>query len=309
MLVILALYVVLVTVICSALLWRNRALNPMFLFVVFSGVSSMGAIANLDAWVESDVAHVYLIILFFTSIFLHVVFFHSRKRDSMITAAWNAKRYAPAGKEKFGNLLFIYIFSAAVIIYYFEVLVGYNLFAGAVFGGIGDFTSLRLASYSGAIYTGAGVVNQFKNTIFPIAFFVLAVSLFYRLQFIIYWIIAAPASIFYLWSILGTGQRTHFFFSMLCLLFYFFNVGKLSIRVLVPTTTVFLVLFSLFSLSLGRTDNISVGKTLSQLGSRLFVENQVGTVAGMRYVYDIPIQNGSEWLKILVGYVQIRSRL
>ncbi|MBK6618516.1 MAG: oligosaccharide repeat unit polymerase [Nitrosomonas sp.] len=303
MLAFIVLFVLSVTIFSCALLWKNRILNPTLLFILFSGVFSQGVIFNLNLMREDDYQHLFSIVLFFIAIFIHVLISHNYKREIYISRVWAAKTPVPDKQEKFISLVLALLICALIIFIYFQYLVGYNLFFLALSGGSEDFTSARLASYSGDTYTGAGVVNQFKNTIYPISYFALSFAIaakYGKLALSIFLVLTIP---FFLWSILGTGQRTHFFFCITSLLLFLFYTGKLQLKYLIPIISTFLILFTIFSVALGRTKDITLLDGFSELLSRVFLDNQIGTIEGFRYIYNIPIQYGTEWARVLFGYI------
>lgn len=292
-----------ITTLCSLILWRNRILNPTILFVAFSGFFVIGAVLNLDLDRVDDRKHLIVILLYFSAIMTHVLFLHNHQRDTRVTQYWTGLLNQKINKAMAKKLFFLLLLSSVVNIIYYQFLVGYNLASSALMRTAVDLTSARLATYAGENYTGAGIVNQFKNTIFPVV--AIAISYFVRNRFgpaaaFVYIVLIVP---FALWSLLGTGQRTFLFFAfagLLLSLIYSKRITTTKLAYLVPP---FFILFTTMSASLGRTEGVSLSIGFQELVFRFFFSNQIGTVFGFRLVHTLPIQYGWEWFEILRGYV------
>lgn len=293
--------IVLLTLFALFLQWKVRARNPFFLFVAFNGFFSLGTILSLDLDIEADYYHLWVVLISSTVVFLYTIFLYDYRRTRSIDAAWLNK--TPAD-EMTSKIWFIYLVSAALVFVYYEFLVGYNLFYDALTVGVDDFVTMRLQSYAGENYTGAGIVNQFKNTLLPIAYFSLCVIYARsskRMRFFGFILLTMP---FFLWAIMGTGQRTFLVFSFACFGLFLLSEG-LKVKTL-PVAFVSIgvvALFGLYSVFLGRTENLSFSETIGQLFFRLFYANQRGTVEGFRYIFSKEIAYGGEWLQILKGFI------
>ncbi|GGY27450.1 hypothetical protein GCM10008098_20650 [Rhodanobacter panaciterrae] len=106
-------------------------------------------------------------------------------------------------------------------------------------------------------------------------------------------------------SLLGTGQRAFFvgFVIVAFLLKGFIARGKITIgRVEVIFTVIgFFVLFSYMSLALGRSGGNTISDDAGELLSRIFSEQQIGSIFGFRYTYHLPVQYGSDWADDLMS--------
>lgn len=288
----------------TAILWRAKTRNPVFLFTIFNWFFSIGTLANLDLNLLADREHIYLIITSAAGIFVYSVLFFNWGRYR-ITEDIFANRIA-SGPSSYNNPMTwaLFIFSIFVSFVYFRILVGYNLFLPALVGADLDFTSLRLASYAGDTYTGAGIVNQFKNTILPITFFcIISIYAYSKNWFFLFGFLLVATPIF-LWCIMGTGQRTFLFFSIIGAL-YSFSVQNKKVSILASAAmgAVFVFFFGILSSVLGRTSDTSAIGTLVEISHRLLNANQAGAVFGFRYVYSKEIVYGAEWLQALNGFL------
>jgi hypothetical protein len=292
-----------ITILCSLILWRNRLLNPTILFVAFSGFFVVGTILNLDFHRTDDTKHLTVILLYFSAILTHVLFFHDHERDTRLTQYWKGLPNEKITKEMARRLFFLLLLTSVVNIIYYQYLVGYNLTSSALARAAIDLTSARLSAYAGETYTGAGIVNQFKNTIFPIV----AIAMFYfirnrfgRVATFVYILLIVP---FALWSLLGTGQRTFLFFAFAGLMLSLLYSNRLTAIKMAYFVPPFFVLFTIMSASLGRTEDVGLSIGFQELIFRFFFSNQIGTVFGFRLVDSLPIQFGWEWFEILRGYI------
>ncbi|MGG6287612.1 hypothetical protein ACQ4M3_39160 [Leptolyngbya sp. AN03gr2] len=284
-------------------LWKFRQLNPLFYFIIFSTFLAAGSALEINFDRIEDKKHLALIALYQVSITLYVVFFFNRQRAALQTENWlarNWKEVKPEAALKIWVLLFV---SAAISIIYYIIFVGYNLFSFAIMQSETDFTALRLNAYAGDAYTGAGLINPFKNTIFPISFasigFILARKQ-KNLALVAFLGIFFPL---YIWIILGTGQRTFLFYNLVCFFIFMSHRGGMSAVFVVLAGLAFLWLFGMYSVLLGRTGDASILGAADQLYHRVFRANLYGSVHGFRYVSNLPIQWGVEWLRVLQGLV------
>jgi hypothetical protein len=256
--------------------------------------------------IEEDMLHLNLLLTASISISFYCLFIFRHSKFQTANLSGIKSSIPLRSGFKINRIWFIFILSVIVCIIYYRFLVGYNLLSLALtVGEMGrNFTTLRLDSYAGENYSGAGIVNQFKNTMLPIAFFTIAIILQKRPSKLKFFLFLALATPIYLWSILGTGQRTFLFYNLVCLGLYFYNTGIRVKKVpAIIITSGVIALFSLYSVMLGRTDNVGIGTTFEQLFFRIVYANQAGTVAGFRHIATFEIQYGAEWFKVLKGLI------
>lgn len=301
MLLALCIVVVLLSGLLSvAALWKHRQLNPVLYFAAFSTFFSITSLGLLDLNRNDDTAHALLIILFNFCILVYCLFFFDYARAEEVSKRLSRIQPAPA---RLPPLLALLSLSIAISFIYYKFLVGYNLAFFSIFGGIDDFTSMRLAAYSGERYTGAGVINQFKNTILPITFFTLVVEMRRRYGAKVGILAGIALMPVFFWSIAGAGQRIYLFLSIVGLFIYLYALGKVKIIHLASVFAVFLVVFTFQSYALGRTEEVSINAAVGQVIERFSGANQQGTVEGFRYVSRLDVQLGSEWAAGLFGLV------
>jgi len=204
------------------------------------------------------------------------------------------------------------VFSIFMGLLYYK-LVGYNLFMS----GLKNFLSegslsiehaakLRLDAYSGGRYLAPGYFNQFKN--------IIAVILWQYL-FVYYDLVNKRKKIFLLIilpliisSLLGTGQRSAFAFSVISFLIFWISVHKGKfLKPIILSLIIFFVLFTSTSAIIGRgvTGDFSLFGTFSkgtiQLLERVFLVNPDSAQYGFEYIKEkkVPPQYFSETLMML----------
>ncbi len=287
-----------------AFLWRSRRRNPVFLFAVFNWFFSFGTISNLDPKISADQAHFYLVVFSSIGVLAYSVMLFNHRRYATTEGIFASRIKERTPNTDTLTTWLLLAVSILVSFFYFEFLVGYNLFLPALIGADLDFTALRLASYAGDSYTGAGVVNQFKNTILPISFFCLIATYASARRWTVLLISLLVLAPIFLWCIMGTGQRTFIFFSVAGAI-YSFSVHnkKVPPLALIAMIAAFVFVFGAFSVALERTSDRSFLGVLSEVSHRLLSANQTGAVYGFRYVYEREITYGAEWLQALIGLI------
>lgn len=281
-----------------------RKRNPVYLFVMFNWFFSMGTLFNLEKNNAADGEHAYFLIFASVSIFFTVFLLFNRKRYRRTEQIFQIRL---AGLYIQSNLLVTWvllILSVVISYIYFTYLVGYNLFLPALMGADLDFTTMRLESYAGENYTGAGIINQFKNTILPITFSAIVFGFANKRSWIPLILFVALVGPVLLWCLLGTGQRTFLFFSLAGFLYAFTVMGRrLPLTVLLGLVTLFSVLFGALSVAQGRVDDADILTILGEVAHRMLSSNQLGAVFGFRYVYTKEMVYGAEWLQTIGGFL------
>ncbi len=284
------------------LLGYGRLINPIFYFIVFFSFQLVGILPQLELSSEPDLVHTCILALASLVIFFYICIFYRRRQALILVQRWQAlPEYLMTFRQVMKVVALLGLSIVISIIYY--QLIGYNLFIIALQGGADDFTSMRLAAYSGEVYFGAGIVNQFKNTILPVTFFALLIYVSQARQKIIFMVLVLTLMPVFLYSIMGAGQRTFLFFSLVMIAIYYLNARQVSISLLALYFGGFIVLFGLFSVMLGREEHTDIVSITEQLFYRLFVAQQLGSVVGFPYVYSQDIQLGYEWWESLRGFI------
>lgn len=298
-----ALTVLLLGVASLTLLWPHRRLNPLFLFAGISSFFSTTTVARIDFTHSSDELHASIIVAFNLIILAYIIFFYDYRKSVEINKKIVLMQDGAVETLRLTPVVLLLIISVAVSFAYFNFAVGYNLAFVSFLGGVEDFTSMRLAAYSGDTYTGAGLVNQFKNTILPISFFLVVMEAYRRGGLVYGAVLGILLLPVFVWCIAGTGQRAYLFFSVAGLLIFLDAFDRIRYVALIPLFVVFFVFFGYQSYSLGRTSGVSVDVILEQILARFGGDNQAGTIEGFRYIASQPIQFGSEWFMALGGLI------
>lgn len=284
--------------------WIYRRRYPFFLFTVFNTYFAVTVGAQLDLDVPADTQHAYLLVVTSLAVLVYTLAFLSPGRVRAADEAWAARPMQETGRGVVALWLVLGA-SVAVTIVFYQWLVGYNLVSLLVRGTTSaDFVSLRLASYAGERYTGAGVVNQFKNTLLPISFLSLIVVLARERGRALAFLFAVVAAPLFAWAILGTGQRAYAFFTLVGLFLFAWHSGsRLPVFPTAVGIALFLVAFAFLSQVLGRTQGVSPGEVLAQFADRLLVSNQRATIEGFRWIAEREVTYFAEWGAALRGLV------
>jgi len=202
--------------------------------------------------------------------------------------------------------------SLGVVALYYATVGHVALFAGiesAVEGGDADVATLRLASYSGERYFAPGYVNQFRVALLPALAAVTIVS--WRRAGVPRRSLSIALAVIAVIALLGTGQRAAFIQFTLCVFVFLvlLNARKPP-RGSLRFGAIFFVLLTTATLALARTARgVAPGATvfdrfLESVGGaigRFFVDQQRSGIITFRYVYEMPVQDGREWLRSLQG--------
>ena len=310
------------------LLRRGITLNPIAYFIGVFIVQILGTYPQFSPLEEADEMHAYLILIASLVILFFSFLFGRSQEMAVRIAVWKKQPDLPlmqrklAGKRRkrsawrlmrheLSGVVFLFGVSIAASLLYYRI-VGYNLFVEAMTTsggefeiGVDDFTTRRLASYAGDSYTGAGIFNQFKNTVLPISFFAILMHLLARAPW--GWAVAflAFTGPIFLYCILGTGQRAFLFYSLMMFVIATVNQKKKNLIVLAGFVVGFLVLFGTYSVVLGRQAEGEQGLVgaLGQLYYRIFMAQQKASVMGFRYLYPLEITYGYEWFQSFRGLI------
>lgn len=306
--------------IVSIYLFINRKrwlFNPSYIWVFLQTFFFVGTVINIDPDLISDrvlvnVMFFGLLSFLFGTLLVDLMWENSR---SKITQWWSRT----LTNDDVNPLIIwglLYTSIAINILYYQKI--GYNIFTTSIreyfiFGNgpIDNIATLRLSTY-GTIagrYLAPGYVNQFKNILLPMLSALLAANYLLRknrsLYKNIFFVLLAILNIVFL---LGTGQRAALVYALAIIVLFFWVVLPRHMMVRLNSTLLIfgVILFLIQTFFLGRAENVSVlnvnGISLLVKDSilRFTTNNQVSGIISFRYVYDLPIQHGSDWLKSLL---------
>lgn len=279
---------------------------PNVLFIFFNAIMGVGVIAQLDFLDEADVAHC-IIILATSFIYLLSSFIFSRYFNlSYMWRGYNNNLIVSSGYDF--KLYFAFYGLSLIATFLYFYIVGYNVFLYALTTGVSgdEVKGLRLSAYAGDTYFAPGYFNQFKNIILPISYLAVCyhvLSRFRMLSVKSFWVILLLVPV--LAGLLGTGQRAFFVgFVIVALVFSTLMARgrrKISFFKISVGFGLFFLLFSASSYFLGRSEGFTFVDLLDALLVRVFQDNQSSAVVGFRYVYDLPIQYGQEWMTDILG--------
>lgn len=287
---------------------RYGALSPISLFTTLNIIMGVGTLLLLDETSASDSLHRTLIVS--TAIVYDVV--------ALLLIAANRKVLPCAGlptwrksghvsNSQGGGLAFA-LFVSLVITSVYYYFVGTSAFLSSLMSVInneplGDVATLRLESYAGSRYLFPGYVNQFKNNLAPSLLIVLATVWVSERKYLRVALLTIPV----LLGLLGTGQRAPLVMALLLAVTYVYlyqggRLGKGGRYAIVGGVAVFLgatILTGRTALGGGLAETLGSG--FEGVFSRIFVEQQASSLHAFRYIHTLPIANGAEWMRALVG--------
>ena len=274
--------------------------NPFYWYLWFHFVSAIGTFILLDY--TSDIDYYYGI-LYVISISLFIAGGLIAKSMFNIKSFYNhfeLQKVIPDKGFVNARMNLLLILSILIVVYYYSI-VGYNLFIDSIIGiRHEDFSTMRLAAYSGDEYFAPGYVNQFKNTLLP----VISLFSYYRIlrfKSFLKYVVIGVIIFFNMYALMGTGQRGFLIYTTIALLFGMIWVKKIKPKFLVYTFSILLGLFIFYSVLNERAGDNSYLSIFVEVYSRFFVANQISGLVAFRYIYSLDTVWFSEWLTGLAG--------
>jgi oligosaccharide repeat unit polymerase len=283
--------------------------NASSIFAYMQLTMAIGTLPMLDPNIPADTMHAFLIVSTFW-IFLVVT--------SVLAVVAAQRRRLPFTARSIplpattGMWILIVVSILVCAAYY--AAVGYNVLtqglSNAVSGADEDVATLRLDAYAGTSYLFPGYVNQFRNVLLPGLTVVVAISMF-RDRRLFRWPVSIGLAVLALIYMLGTGQRGAFVTFAIVIVVFIYYANRAAFRRWVPILVIVTVpLFMLSTVALGRArDELAAANGLgeqiavlfNQIVFRALGSNQLSSLVGFRYIYELPTQNGAEWWHALVG--------
>lgn len=283
-------------VFCTIMIYRIVKATLPFFYMLFFGVMFIGTVVGLDQTLESDVYYFYLIMAFLFCFTAATVIFNLKYSISKELSNYRLKPIYYDSGRVMRFFWFLLVFSALLTLLYF-FLVGNNIFVMIMNDySQAEITTARVNAYSGETYFAPGYFNQFKNVLLPVSLAILLLnkSKYTRLLKFVF----IPLAFF---GLAGTGQRAFLVYTFLCLLILYFYMGRLKIKSLILPTTIVVISFGVGSFYLGRTQDLSFSSTMGNLLTRIFYNEQHESTITFRYLYDIPITYGKDWMDGIIG--------
>lgn len=284
-----------------AALFRVRRGNPVFWYLPFQWLIGAPTIWVLDFSRPDDAAYTALFVVstlaFLAGALIVSTTFQLREAyrsfyEQDVEVDFQVTRIA---------VWTLSLLSLGITVLYYRA-VGYNLFVEAVLGqSVADFTSARLAAYSGDTYFAPGYVNQFKNVLLPLGVTTIGTWAWLRGRRRTFWMTMAVGIPLALYALLGTGQRGFLVYAFGAALMGMAILFRIQWRHLVLPGVAVLFFFGLVSYELGRISELSASTIVVGFVERLFVNDQEGGIVGFRYVYSLPTAWLGEWGHGLLG--------
>jgi oligosaccharide repeat unit polymerase len=290
---------------------RMSGWSAPWIFGYMQLIMAVGILPDLNWNIEADRVHGALILGTFVTYVVSTVGLSLVPTPRQTNRSANTHRFAWT-RPRVG-ITALTVLSICICVWYYSSIGYLALFEGlqnASSGAGQDIAGLRLASYAGDSALYPGYVNQFKNTLLP-ALTVIIVGYLYSHkapQRHLTAILLAGASVIFL---LGTGQRGAFVtFAIALVLFVRFSNPSEFRRRFVVLFACSLPIFLVSTFALGRSSaQLSTAESgagrivvlLQEVIYRIFGSNQEAAIAGFRYIYELPNQQGADWLLSFKG--------
>jgi oligosaccharide repeat unit polymerase len=285
------------------LIWDIKRANPLFYFIIFQWIISIGSLLLLD--LNNIVDQVYGVVIFLSQLlfifgaFMGIQIFNLRK---------NFRIFYNLPVEF--DLIFtrrlvaiLTLFSIIIVLIYYQA-IGYNLLSEMALGPTSDlldFKSLRLATYSGENYYAPGFVNQFKNILLPLGLTVILLTLFAKRKMVLFYISLIAFGLFLAYALLGTGQRAPLAYAIAAIVMGLSIIHKIPLRLILVLFVAFVAVFSIISFNSGRVETSDIFRVYSSFFVRIFFIDQYDGLLGFRYIYELDHPWFYEWLQGLLG--------
>ncbi len=289
------------------LFWRYKRVNPVFWFIGFQWLMATGTFALADFTQRADRFYAFL---FFVALGSYVAtawyFWTVFGMGRVCRQFWNKPIKLDTPPAHWGAWA-VLIVSVLVTTAYYRAVGGnilLNLLSGTK---IDDYSSARLATYSGDTYFAPGYVNQFKNVLLPLTVSIVAGWAWLRRSRLALYTVVVLGGGGATLALLGTGQRAYLMFAYAALLFGVSSVKSLKLRsIAIPSLGVFVLFAFLTSFyqarNLENADNPITALVLKSF-ERFFVVEQTGALGAFRYLYTQESVYFSEWADQIRGVI------
>lgn len=280
--------------------WKQKAGSPIFWYVVFQWIMYVGTLVQIDVQSDSDLAylglfHVALLgFIFSSTIFSQKFEIAKRRRD------FQNLKVLPERPEVIRRLIFVAVISMGISLLYYYLL-GYNVLLD-LFAGIDDeydYSSKRLAAYSGQQYLAPGYVNQFKNVLLPLSLSILIwTDRKRKSKFkITYYSLLILISVI---LILGTGQRAFLVYAFGAYLFGLTLFRRMKQGKIFIAGGAVLIIFTFLTLFYKNSTESKLDIFVPVL-ERFFVVQQEGGLEAFDYIYSQDITWFKNWFEEFRG--------
>jgi oligosaccharide repeat unit polymerase len=284
---------------------RFRQASPVFWFPIFLCLMALGTIPLLDVRSGVDMLYIFLFMLALAAFIVPAAIYLSSFRVSEALTLFARRNAVHDDRTTRTIILGVFVISVAITILYY-VLVGYNIIFTLLVGGqIEDYSTMRLAAYSGDQYLAPGYVNQFKNVLLPVSTICIAIWL-RDMDRKLFWLFLAIAGPFLLLALAGTGQRAFLAYTAAASAFAFVlhqigrptRVSPFQVAVIgLPLVVIFVLMTTAYY----ESSNRSLGTVLLEIVSRFTMIQQEGGLIGFRYIHMMDTAWFSEWGRSIFG--------
>lgn len=289
------------------LMRRHKRANPVFWFLIFQWVMAVGTLYLADLRSESDRLYLYLFFLTLVCYLAGTLSYWISHNVSAKAAVFWQQPLRDDGFSQRLSVAIVLVFSGVVTTAYYNA-VGGNILLSILRGGeVEDYSSARLATYSGDNYFAPGYVNQFKNVLLPVTVSIIGGWVWLRRWRLTLLGVAVVGGGLVSVALLGTGQRAFLVYSYAAVLFGLSAARTLKWRhLLLPSLVVFAIFAFVTSFYQARNLEDASNRYLAivlKAIDRFFVIEQQGALGAFRHIYTQETVYFTEWRDQLVGII------
>jgi len=287
--------------------------NPITLFIASNLIIILPTFYFIDTKIEADFLYIKVLTLslasFIFGAYLFIRFCSLKLLEKKFKLFINCE-IKPIEKIQL-KIAIIFLVTSVVISSFYFYKIGYNLFSSSLLHiNLGNFSLMRTNMYSGINYYYPGYVNQFKNILLPITFFILLAFIYFNKRLKLFYYICVIGALFLPYYLLGTGQRLFFIYSMAtCLsVFFFIGIKKVKYYLLIFFYTFILFVFMTYFYKLQQNNffeakQSQISTKQSQISKSLFgkvidrfsSEEQISGIKSFRVISQMKIDFLDNW--------------
>lgn len=267
---------------------RKLIISPVSIFIIFQIVMYTGIMINIDHTSSIDIEYLLVYLISLVMFIIGTCLVKKGKKEETINIYSNDFR-----KSSIRRIYSLIILSIFICVWFF-IKIGGNIFLKVLLSfftkNIVNITEDRFES---SAVIGVGYIYQFRIVILPILSIICLISK-HKYSYFLFIIMLIFS--------LGTGQRGGFVTIVIIFFLSILLEKKITHKKILDSNLVlfFVLAFFLFAvMTIANGRVLGSGSLQAAILDRVFHDNQVSAIAGWRYVYQMPIQFGRDWLMML----------
>lgn len=294
------------TAVSVAVFWNYRQASPVFWYPLALTLMAVGTFPMVDLSQNSDFTYVMLF-------FVAIMSFITAAKITTLANGTELNLYLYKSKPVKADsastkrfVVFIFVLSCVISVFYYY-MVGYNVLILLLTGGLTeDYSTMRLATYSGDNYFAPGYVNQFKNVLLPITAIAVCAWIKESHTRKVFVLFSLGVSAFVLLMLAGTGQRAYVLFALVASIFgiVLFSLGRgvvLKKSHVLLSALPFVALFAVMTGGYDSSEDATQGTVVARIIERFTSIQQEGALVGFHHIFQLPTAWFSEWAQGFAG--------